>query len=79
MIYVVKAYRLSLVAINCKDMVKMGYRWRKDKLLTVTCHNKKWALYWVSAYMRVDKGLGTQTKYKYTLITKREVKKHGKR
>lgn len=79
MLYVVKVYRLCLVAINCKNTVKMGYRWRLEKYLGMITPKKKSALELMSAYMRVDKELGTQTKYKYTLLTKKGGIKHGKR
>lgn len=79
MLYIVKAYRLCIVAINCKNTVKMGYRWRRHKYTDFSSTKKKLALEVMSAYMRVDKEMGSQTKYKYTLITKKVAKKHGKR
>ena len=79
MLYVVKAYRLCLVEINCKNTVKLGYRWRREKVLESEYARKKSALECMSIYMTFDKRMGCQTKYKYTLLTKKGGRKHGKR
>ena len=79
MLYVVKAYRLCLVAINCTSTVKMGYRWRREKMLEYSYSNKKSALGYISHCVQIDKKMGISTKYKYTLLTKKGGRKHGKR